>query len=296
MTRHRRTRRGPRRKPRGSEARPSEGAGPRKGPRRRGRRGGRRGRPGQRRIAPRASRSSGRALAARRRARRTRASRHEASSRVAPRSGEERQTARRARPSRERGDFSRANTQSSRREPSRPQRATRRGRSRLLRLQQAPRRRPSNPQSPRVGAGGGDDIKVEAPIGALPSYLHRLSPSPPHCPGALAAATSRMLKACASSPVTLSPHSNANQTMFGKDMLEAAYQPSRPPNGGAVSAALPDLAAYTIEPAMPLLAQSSLNRARRRRSPEPVVGLAAVPLTRRRPMPPGLSAMRRPRR
>src|SRR5690349_2514426 len=71
-------------------------------------------------------------------------------------------------------------------------RSPRRGRSRLLRLQQAPqRRRPSNPQSPRVGAGGGDDIKEEAPIGRFLlisiAYLHRRR----HCPGALAAATSQ---------------------------------------------------------------------------------------------------------
>ncbi len=170
--------------------------GQRKGPRRRGRRGGRRGRPGQRPDrAPGEAGAQGelreahgepgdtRALAAsRRQAKLPRRSARGALQRRGARG----QAA-------QRGDFpARApRALAARPEPSFSTATTAREEPPPTASGKHPKRRPSNPQSPRVGAGGGDDIKEEAPIGRFLlisiAYLHRRR----HCPGALAAATSR---------------------------------------------------------------------------------------------------------
>ena len=86
-----------------------------------------------------------------------------------------------------------------------------------------------------------------------------------------------MLKRRASSPVTLSPHSNANQTMFGKDTAEGAYQPSQGAmRGRGYRPSLPDPRKPVRSAGHAFLAQSSLSRARRHVRASLVGGLAAV--------------------
>ncbi len=97
----------------------------------------------------------------------------------------------------------------------------RRERSLLRRPWRARQRSPSNLPVPHAGAGGGDNVQGERRCGAS-----LLFPSPTALSWRLEPRSPRgILKPSASSPVTLSPHSNANQAMFGKDMAGGGSSP-----------------------------------------------------------------------